>query len=76
MRDLGSGRLGQRLQNFTADVRLRMIMEAYIGNLKANNSLFLKLTQDMLRALIDEGMRVQDGQTITVDGGAGAVELN
>jgi TetR/AcrR family transcriptional regulator, cholesterol catabolism regulator len=66
------------LQNSTADIRLRKIMEAYIESLQANKSLFMKLTlesqrlkmesqkqiqdrrhayQDMIRALIDEGMR-------------------
>jgi TetR/AcrR family transcriptional regulator, cholesterol catabolism regulator len=66
------------MQNSTADVRLRKIMEAYIENLQANKSLFMKLTaesqrlrlesqkqiqdrrhayQDMIRALIDEGIR-------------------
>jgi len=66
------------MQNSTADVRLWKIMEAYIENLQANKSLFLKLTQesqrlklesqrqiqekrhayqDMIRALIDEGIR-------------------
>lgn len=66
------------MQNATADVRLRKIMEAYIKSLQANKSLFLKLSiesqrlkldsqnqiqqkryayQDMVRALIDEGIR-------------------
>lgn len=66
------------MQNATADVRLRKIMEAYIESLQANKSLFLKLSiesqrlkldsqnqiqekryayQDMVRALIDEGIR-------------------
>lgn len=66
------------MQNATADLRLRMIMEAYIESLQANKSLFLKLSiesqrlkldsqkqiqekryayQDMVRALIDEGIR-------------------
>ena len=66
------------MQNDTADVRLRKIMEAYIESLQANKSLFLKLSiesqrlkldsqnqiqekryayQDMVRALIDEGIR-------------------
>lgn len=66
------------LQNATADVRLRKIMETYIENLQANKNLFMRLTmesqrlklesqkqiqekrhvyQDMLRMLIDEGIR-------------------
>lgn len=66
------------MQNAAADVRLRQIMEAYIENLQANKSLFLKLSiesqrlklesqkqiqekrhayQDLIRALIDEGIR-------------------
>jgi AcrR family transcriptional regulator len=66
------------MENCTADVRLRKIMEAYIESLQANKSLFLKLTmesqrlrlesqkqiqqkrhayQDMIRALIEEGIR-------------------
>jgi AcrR family transcriptional regulator len=66
------------MQNATANVRLRKIMEAYIESLQANKSLFLKLSiesqrlkldsqkqiqekryayQDMVRALIDEGIR-------------------
>lgn len=66
------------MQNDTADVRLRKIMEAYIESLQANKSLFLKLSiesqrlkldsqnqiqekryayQDMVGALIDEGIR-------------------
>jgi TetR/AcrR family transcriptional regulator, cholesterol catabolism regulator len=66
------------MQNSTADVRLRKIMEAYIESLQANKNLFLKLSiesqrlrldsqkqiqqkrhayQDMIRALIDEGIR-------------------
>ncbi len=66
------------MQNSTADIRLRKIMEAYIESLQANKSLFMKLTmelqrlkmesqkqiqekrhayQDMIRTLIDEGMR-------------------
>ena len=65
-------------QNFTADIRLRKIMEAYIESLQANKNLFMKLTvevqrlkmesqkqiqekrhayQDMIRTLIDEGIR-------------------
>jgi len=66
------------MQNLSADVRLRQIMERYIETLQANKNLFMKLTaesqrlklesqkqiqnrrhayQDMIRALIDEGMR-------------------
>lgn len=66
------------MQNSSADVRLRQIMEAYMESLQANKSLFLKLSiesqrlkldsqkqiqqrrhayQDMIRALIEEGMR-------------------
>jgi len=66
------------LQNLSADKRLHQVMEAYIENLQANKSLFLKLTQesqrlkvesqkqiqkklnayqDLIRALIDEGIR-------------------
>lgn len=66
------------MQNSTADIRLRKIMETYIESLQANKNLFMKLTiesqrlklesqkqiqekrhayQDMIRALIDEGMR-------------------
>ena len=66
------------VENCTADVRLRKIMEAYIESLRANRSLFMKLSlesqrlkpqsqrqiqqrrhtyQDMIRALIDEGIR-------------------
>lgn len=66
------------LQNFSADKRLRQVMEHYLDNLQANKNLFMKLTaesqrlrpesqkkiqdkrhafQDMIRALIDEGIR-------------------
>jgi AcrR family transcriptional regulator len=66
------------MQNCSADVRLRKIMEAYVDSLQANKSLFMKLTlesqrlrvesqkqiqksrhayQDMIRALIEEGIR-------------------
>lgn len=66
------------MQNLPADKRLRQVMEAYLENLQANKSLFMKLTaesqrlkpesqkqiqasrhayQDMIRALIDEGIR-------------------
>jgi AcrR family transcriptional regulator len=66
------------MQNLSADVRLRQIMERYIETLQANKNLFMKLTaesqrlklesqkqiqnrrhayQDMIRALIDEGIR-------------------
>lgn len=66
------------LQNLSADIRLRQIMEIYIESLQANKNLFLKLTQesqrlrpqsqkqvqekryayqDLVRALIDEGIR-------------------
>jgi len=66
------------MQNLSADKRLRQVMETYLGNLQANKSLFLKMTQesqrlkpdsqkqiqdrryafqDLLRALIDEGIR-------------------
>ena len=66
------------VENCTADVRLRKIMEAYIASLQANKSLFMKLSmesqrlklqsqrqiqqrrhayQDMIRALIEEGIR-------------------
>ena len=66
------------MQNCSADVRLRKIMEAYVESLQANKSLFMKMTlesqrlrvesqkqiqksrhayQDMIRALIEEGIR-------------------
>lgn len=66
------------MENCSADVRLRKIMEAYMESLQANKSLFMKLTfeaqrlrpesqkqiqnsrhayQDMIRALIEEGIR-------------------
>lgn len=66
------------MENCSADVRLRKIMEAYVESLQANKSLFMKLTfeaqrlkpesqkqiqnsrhayQDMIRALIEEGIR-------------------
>jgi TetR/AcrR family transcriptional regulator, cholesterol catabolism regulator len=66
------------VENCTADVRLRKIMNAYIESLQANKSLFMKMSvesqrlkpqsqrqiqqrrhiyQDMIRALIDEGVR-------------------
>ena len=66
------------LQNSSANIRLRQVMEKYIEISKANKSLFLKLTQeaqrlkpesqkqvqekryayqDLVRALIDEGIR-------------------
>lgn len=66
------------MQNISADRRLRQIMEAYIEDLQANKSLFLRLSiesqrlkldsqkqiqekrhayQDLIRALIDEGIR-------------------
>lgn len=66
------------LQNCSASIRLRKIMEAYLENSQANKNLFLKMSleaqrlrmesqkqiqekrhayQDMVRALIDEGIR-------------------
>ncbi len=66
------------VQNCSADVRLRKIMDAYLESLQANKNLFLKLSvesqrlklesqkqiqdkrhayQDMIRALIDDGIR-------------------
>jgi len=66
------------VQNLTADVRLRQVLEKYIETLRANKGLFQKLTQesqrlrlesrkniqekqrafqDLIRALIDEGIR-------------------
>ena len=66
------------LQNSSANIRLRQVMEKYIEISQANKSLFLKLTQeaqrlkpesqkqvqekryayqDLVRALIDEGIR-------------------
>ena len=66
------------MQNCSADVRLRRIMEAYVESLQANKHLFMKMTlesqrlrvesqkqiqksrhayQDMIRALIEEGIR-------------------
>lgn len=66
------------VQNTSADLRLRQVVENYVENLQANKSLFLKLIQesqrlkiesqkqiqekrhayqDLIRALIDEGVR-------------------
>lgn len=66
------------MENCSADVRLRRIMEAYVESLQANKSLFMKMMyesqrlkpesqksiqksrhdyQDMIRALIQEGIR-------------------
>ena len=66
------------VQNCSADIRLRRIMDAYLESLRANKNLFLKLSvesqrlklesqkqiqdkrhayQDMIRALIEEGIR-------------------
>ncbi len=66
------------MQNCSADVRLRRIMESYVESLQANKNLFMKMTiesqrlkadsqkqiqksryayQDMVRALLEEGIR-------------------
>ena len=47
------------LQNLSADKRLHQIMEAYIENLQANKSLFLKLTQEAQRLKVESQKQIQ-----------------
>jgi len=47
------------LQNLSADKRLRQVMEAYIENLQANKSLFLKLTQEAQRLKVESQKQIQ-----------------
>ncbi len=47
-------------QNFTADIRLRKIMEAYMESLQANKNLFLKLTMEAQRLKMESQKQLQE----------------
>lgn len=48
------------LQNLSADVRLRQIMEKYLESLQANKNLFLKLMQEAQRLKPDGQKQIQE----------------
>jgi len=48
------------MQNTTADVRLRRIMEAYLQGLQANKNLFLKLSIESQRLKLESQKQIQD----------------
>jgi AcrR family transcriptional regulator len=48
------------MQNLTADRRLRQVMEAYMENLQANKSLFMKLTLESQRLKLESQKQIQE----------------
>ena len=47
------------MQNCSADVRLRKIMEAYVESLQANKSLFMKMTLESQRLRVESQKQIQ-----------------
>ena len=58
--DMTAGAQRIAMQNSTADVRLRRIMEAYIESLQANKSLFLKLSIESQRLKLESQKQIQE----------------